>query len=148
MVFTRKDGDFHGRTVSLPEGRILVPLGMIPVPLSLCSPPRSAMHIVTQLPQHKHLHEESNARHGRCRTFSSKSRHTTLPETNSSPLKIGHPNRKLVFQPSIFRGYVSFREGSSDLLETKPREKHHEDEIVSEHTKTVAGKQPPCLHWK
>ena len=22
MVFTRKDGDFHGRTVSLPEGRI------------------------------------------------------------------------------------------------------------------------------
>ena len=28
---------------------------------------------------------------------------TTLPETNSSPLKIGHPKRKLVFQPSIFR---------------------------------------------
>ena len=35
----------------------------------------------------------------------------TLPETNSSPLKIGLPNRKVVFQPSIFRGYVSFREG-------------------------------------
>ena len=35
----------------------------------------------------------------------------TLPETNSSHLKIGHPQRKLVFQPSIFRGYVSFREG-------------------------------------
>ena len=35
----------------------------------------------------------------------------TLPETNSSPLKIGHPKRKLVFQPSIFRCYVSFREG-------------------------------------
>ena len=33
------------------------------------------------------------------------------PETNSSHLKIGHPNRKVVFQPSIFRGYVSFREG-------------------------------------
>ena len=29
----------------------------------------------------------------------------TLPETNSSPLKIGLPNRKLVFQPSICRGY-------------------------------------------
>ena len=28
----------------------------------------------------------------------------TLPETNSSPLKVGHPKRKLVFQPSIFRG--------------------------------------------
>ena len=35
----------------------------------------------------------------------------TLPETNSSPLKIGLPNRKVVFQPSIFRSYVSFREG-------------------------------------
>ena len=28
----------------------------------------------------------------------------TLPETNSSHLKIGHPKRKLVLQPSIFRG--------------------------------------------
>ena len=28
----------------------------------------------------------------------------TLPETNSSPLKIGFPKRKVVFQPSIFRG--------------------------------------------
>ena len=39
--------------------------------------------------------------------------HITLPETNSSHLKIGLPNRKVVFQPSIFRGYViSFREGN------------------------------------
>ena len=38
------------------------------------------------------------------------SRWVTLPETNSLPLKIGHPKRKLAFQPSIFRGYVSFRE--------------------------------------
>ena len=37
----------------------------------------------------------------------------TLPETNSSHLKIGLPKRKLVFQPSIFRGNVSFREGNS-----------------------------------
>ena len=37
----------------------------------------------------------------------------TLPETNSLPLKIGRdPNRKVVFQPSIFRGYVSFRESN------------------------------------
>ena len=35
----------------------------------------------------------------------------TLPETNGSPLKIGFPKRKVVFQPSIFRCYVSFREG-------------------------------------
>ena len=35
-----------------------------------------------------------------------------LPKTNSSPLKIGHPKRALVFQPSIFRCYVSFRGGN------------------------------------
>ena len=37
-----------------------------------------------------------------------------LPETNSLPLKIDHPKRnkrKLVFQPSIFRCYVSLPEG-------------------------------------
>ena len=33
-------------------------------------------------------------------------------ETNNSPLKIGHPKRKVVFQPAIFRGYVCFREGT------------------------------------
>ena len=32
------------------------------------------------------------------------------------PLKIGLPNRKVVFKPSIFRGYVSFREGKSFIL--------------------------------
>ena len=38
----------------------------------------------------------------------------TLPETNSSPLKIGHYKRKFIFQPSIFRCKlaVSFREGT------------------------------------
>ena len=30
--------------------------------------------------------------------------YVALPETNMSPLKIGHPKRILVFQPSIFRG--------------------------------------------
>ena len=37
----------------------------------------------------------------------------TLPETNSkfAPENRPGPKRKLVFQPSIFRGYVSFREG-------------------------------------
>ena len=38
----------------------------------------------------------------------------TLPETNLAP-EIGLPNRKVVFQPSIFRGYVSFREGTSTV---------------------------------
>ena len=36
----------------------------------------------------------------------------TLSETNSSHLKIGHPKRKLLFQPFIFRCYVGFREGN------------------------------------
>ena len=30
------------------------------------------------------------------------SSYSTLPESNSSPLKIGHPKRKFLFQPSIF----------------------------------------------
>ena len=34
----------------------------------------------------------------------------TLLKSNIAP-EIGHPKRKLVFQPSIFRCYVSFREG-------------------------------------
>ena len=42
----------------------------------------------------------------------------TLPETNSSPLKIGFPKKKVVFQTSNFRCYVSFREGIyNDLVE-------------------------------
>ena len=43
----------------------------------------------------------------------------TLPETNNSHLKIGHPKRKLVFQPSIFRCYVSFREGKLKFGQTR-----------------------------
>jgi len=35
---------------------------------------------------------------------------STLPKSNSSPLKMGLPERKAVSQPSIFRGYVSFRD--------------------------------------
>ena len=44
---------------------------------------------------------------------------TTLPETNSSHLKMGLPKRKLVFQSSIFRGYVSFRGGRKEKLQGK-----------------------------
>ena len=36
--------------------------------------------------------------------FFVKKKTTTLPETNELHLKIGLPNRKVVFQPSIFRG--------------------------------------------
>ena len=51
----------------------------------------------------------------------------TLFETNSLPLKIEMPKRILVFQASIFRGYVSFRDGNvsksyhlTDAFLTKP----------------------------
>ena len=37
-----------------------------------------------------------------------KMQHTPL-KFNSSPLKIGNPKRKLIFQPSFFMGYVKFR---------------------------------------
>ena len=33
----------------------------------------------------------------------------TPQKLNSSPLKRGNPKRKLIFQPSFFRGYVKFR---------------------------------------
>ena len=46
----------------------------------------------------------------------------TLPETNSSHLKMGHPKRKLVFQPSIFRCYVSFKEGIILLMTWNPEQ--------------------------
>ena len=38
----------------------------------------------------------------------------TLPETNIAP-EIGPSRSKLVFQPSIFRCYVGFREGRSPI---------------------------------
>ena len=42
----------------------------------------------------------------------------TLPETNIDIALENRPgpNRKVVFQPSIFRCYVSFREGSLQIL--------------------------------
>ena len=39
-----------------------------------------------------------------------------IPETNIAP-KIGHPKRKLVFQPYISKCYVSFREGNNIINE-------------------------------
>ena len=41
-----------------------------------------------------------------------KNLHQNYSNTSTSALKMGHPKRKLVFQPVIFRGYVSFREGN------------------------------------
>ena len=41
----------------------------------------------------------------------------TLPKTNGSPLKIRHPKRKFIFQPSIFRCFHSlFVSGSRVIL--------------------------------
>ena len=38
---------------------------------------------------------------------------SSFVETNIAPARLCHPKRKLVFQPSIFRCYVSFREATS-----------------------------------
>ena len=73
-------------------------------------------------------------------------RRSTLPETNSSPLKIGHLKRKLVFQPSIFRGYVSFREGQRLWLEEvvkNSRAMQELGEFPEEHRSTG----PPVRAW-
>ena len=47
----------------------------------------------------------------------------TLPKTNSSPLKMVVSNRHLLFHWSIFRGYVSFREGIFCYSSSRPEHK-------------------------
>ena len=47
----------------------------------------------------------------------------TLPETNSSHLKMVVSNRNCLFQRSIFRCYVSFREGMYGMFTYTPPEK-------------------------
>ncbi len=49
------------------------------------------------------------------------------PKANSSPLKIGFPKRKLVFQPFILRGYVSFREIAPDSKDSLQEPTAHLD---------------------
>ncbi len=44
-----------------------------------------------------------------------------LPEINIFALKIGHRKRKVVFQASIFRCYVSFREGIYTSITSNPK---------------------------
>ena len=40
-----------------------------------------------------------------------KQQRKNIPSLKLTYQKLGHPNRNFIFQPSIFRGYVSFREG-------------------------------------
>ena len=47
----------------------------------------------------------------RCSERSEKKERASLPKFNSSPLKRYLPNRKVVFQPSFFSGYVKLRGG-------------------------------------
>ena len=56
------------------------------------------------------------------------------------PLKIGLPNRKVVFQPSIFRGYVSFREAIYFF-------KGNISSILRFHVSFV-GNIPPLPKWR
>ncbi len=63
----------------------------------------------------------------------------TLPETNVAPQNRRGLKRKLVFQPSIFRCYVRFREGIIDVIVSrressskKPRFKRIREKFPSE----------------
>ena len=58
----------------------------------------------------------------RLRHFTKKQWFQRLGNTvdGSEILKIGFPKRKVVFQPSFFRGYVSFREGKLLMLVVYP----------------------------
>ena len=49
---------------------------------------------------------------------------STLPETNSSHLKSYLPKRKLVFQPSIFRGELLVLGRVFPFVNVGPRKKH------------------------
>ena len=54
------------------------------------------------------------------RPYSLRLAETTTPwKFNSSPLKIYHPKRKVIFQPSFFRGYVKLREGKQLVASCK-----------------------------
>ena len=44
---------------------------------------------------------------------------------------MGHPKRKFIFQPLIFRGYVSFREGKYSYWSTIPSKQQHNQESKS-----------------
>ena len=64
-------------------------------------------------------HQGPNIQNG---SLISDSGYSTLPETNNSHLPRIHPKRKLVFQPSIFRCYVNFKEGSlSKNIQPNPK---------------------------
>ena len=63
----------------------------------------------------------------------------TLPETNMAPEDRPGPKRKLIFQPSIFRCYFSFREGSLvGVLKL----------IVGFVRRTIAGREPEVSNSK
>ena len=64
-------------------------------------------HFWCSKPEGQRFH--SDAKVTRCQSEDGPQSHqvkgrVTLPETNSSHLKIGFPKRKVVFQPSVFRG--------------------------------------------
>ena len=52
----------------------------------------------------------------RMSSINSSGRGVTLPKTNIAPGRRPGPKRKLLFQPQCFRCYVSFREGSGNIL--------------------------------
>jgi len=63
-----------------------------------------------------------------------------LPKTNSSPLKRGRKpkGKEVVFQPSIFRCYVIFREGNVYVYYGKKNTNNYEQKPIPYH---------PCMGY-
>ena len=95
MVFTRKDGDFHGRTVSLPEGICCCFIDLPPTP--------ELIH------QTRTFHDYQETAHC-CEKLK---KGTRDPETDKQfapenrPFNHAPKGNVLVFQPSIFRCFHS-----------------------------------------
>ena len=71
----------------------------------------------------------------------------TLPETNSSPLKLGHPKRQFIFQPSIFRDelLVSGRVVTTDLVNQFVNPNHPASTVTMARSKALlAAAEWPC----
>ena len=71
----------------------------------------------------------------------------TLPETNSSPLNIGHPKRRVDFQPSIFRCYGSFREGMLQIWTISAQTFVQKILLQADSNKETSQKEPSRNFW-
>ena len=71
--------------------------------------------------------------------------HCTLPKTNRSPTKIGHPKRKIIFQPSMVRCELVVSGKVILLLVQKSGEKTTWDVCFSPVLNIGINYQPPLV---